>query len=502
MQSIAAVLLLILPWINPFAPGPTPSVVPMMLSAACIVVLTGMYSRALPARVPGRLAPVAAWAWLLAGALSSVLGLMQYFGAEDRFLPWMNQTELGEAFANLRQRNQFASLTNISLAALLWLGACRGWAGRRLWLAFACATLLAVANAASSSRTGMMQLVLLGLLYLLWGNWRQSFVGRVMVVALLAYGVAMLCLPWLAGLDPERGMLGRLRAGDEICASRLTLWSNVLHLIAQKPWFGWGWGELDYAHYMTLYPGERFCDILDNAHNLPLHLAVELGIPAALLVCSAAIWLVLRARPWRESNLTRQMAWAVLALIMVHSLIEYPLWYGPFQIAFGLCAVLLWRRTSGAAAATADAVIPSQETRVALYLQTMFATLMIALLGYAAFDYYRVSQIYLAPDARNPAFRDDTLPKIRGSWLFRKQVQFAELTTTQLTSANAAHVYGLAGKVLHFSPEPQVIEKVIESATVLGRNDEALLHQYRYRSAFPQDHERWRGAQPPAMALR
>ena len=28
---------------------------------------------------------------------------------------------------------------------------------------------------------------------------------------------------------------------------------------------------MDYAHFVTLYPGERFCDILDNAHNLPLH---------------------------------------------------------------------------------------------------------------------------------------------------------------------------------------------------------------------------------------
>ncbi len=499
MQSVAAIILLILPWINPFAPGPTPSVVPLLVSGVCIAILIGIYSRAQgPAlHLPERLPPVAAWAWLLAGAMSSVLGLTQYFGAEDRFLPWMNQTLLGEAFANLRQRNQFATLTNIALAALLWLTASQRWAGARMLTVFAGAGLLAAANAASSSRTGIVQLGLLCVLCWLWGCWRQPAIRRALLVALLTYAVAMLALPWLGGLDPERGMLGRLRAGDEICVSRLTLWSNVLHLIAQKPWFGWGWAELDYAHYMTLYPGARFCDILDNAHNLPLHLAVELGIPAALLACAVATWLVLRARPWRERNFTLQMAWTVLALILVHSLLEYPLWYGPFQIAFGLCVALLWTRTPDVTGRAVATVNSTQKTRSALYSQRIFAMLVMALLAYTAFDYYRVSQIYLAPAARDPAFREDTLAKIRGSWLFRKQVQFAALTTTPLTSENAAYVYSLASEVLHFSPEPQVVEKVIESAAALGRTEEALLHQKRYRAAFPQDYEKWRGAQSP-----
>ena len=95
-------------------------------------------------------------------------------------------------------------------------------------------------------------------------------------------------------------MLARLRDGAPEAHSRLLLWRNVIDLIARHPWAGWGWGELKFAHYSTLYAGPRFVEILDNAHNLPLHLAVELGIPAALLVCGGFGWLVLAARPWRE----------------------------------------------------------------------------------------------------------------------------------------------------------------------------------------------------------
>jgi O-antigen ligase len=152
-------------------------------------------------------------------------------------------------------------------------------------------------------------------------------------------------LPWLLGLDPAaHGMLARLRGGELACASRVALWSNVLNLIGQKPWLGWGWGELDYAHYATLYAGPRFCDILDNAHNLPLHLAVELGIPAALLICGFGVWWAARRRPWRETDAVRQLAWSVLAVILLHSLLEYPLWYGPFQVAFGVRSAAVARR--------------------------------------------------------------------------------------------------------------------------------------------------------------
>ena len=496
MPSVAAFFLILLPWLNPFAPGPTPAAVPLLFAWACAAVLLGSCCRVLPSRfLVGTLMPSVAWAWLVAGLLSSSMGLFQYFGAGDSFLPWMNQTELGEAFANLRQRNQFASLTNIALAALVWLGVNGRFTGRRQWQGWAVAVLLATGNAASSSRTGLMQLGLLCALFWVWGGWRQTFVRRVLLAAVLAYLIATLSLPWLAGFDPAaHGIFARLGSGGAVCASRLTLWSNVLHLIAQKPWFGWGWGELDYAHYMTLYPDERFCDILDNAHNLPLHLAVELGLPVAVLACGIFAWLVLRARPWREIDPTRQMAWSVLALILLHSLLEYPLWYGPFQMALGLCVGLLWTASRRPDAAMQRAENFRSNRALAPYSYGLFAIISIAVVVYAAFDYHRVSQIYLAPDLRHPDHRDDTLNKIRGTRLFGNQLGFAELSLTPLTSANAAQMHALSTELLHYSPEPRVIEKVIESAVTLGRDDEALLHLARYRAAFPQDHAKWRDA--------
>jgi hypothetical protein len=425
--------------------------------------------------------------WSVAGLLSSAFALLQYFGLADLFAPWINWAPIGEAFANLRQRNQFASLTSVALAVLLaeWVLTQQRRMLAQDGLLAGALVLLVVGNAASSSRTGLLQLLVLSALTLLW---RRNLRTLTWLAAMLAcYAIAILVLPWLAGLDPAtHGMFSRLREGDALCSSRLTLWRNVLHLIAQKPWLGWGWGELDYAHYITLYEGPRFCDILDNAHNLPLHLAVELGIPAAVLVSGGVLVWILRARPWRETDTVRRAAWMVLAVIGVHSLLEYPLWYGPFQLALGLCLGLLWRDDPAAPPAPA----------AVRHMPTLLAVLSLALVAYAAEDYRRISQVYLPPDQRAPEYRDDTLAKAQQSWLYQRQVKFAALSVAEVTPDNAAAMHALATELLHFSPEPRVIEKLLDSAQLLGLQSEVAFHKPRFAAAFPKDYARWLAAQP------
>jgi hypothetical protein len=288
----------------------------------------------------------------------------------------------------------------------------------------------------------------------------------------------------------------------------VTLWGNVLYLIGQRPLAGWGWGELDYAHFMTLYPGARFCDILDNAHNLPLHLAVELGLPVAIGASVLGIWLVWRPAPWRERDPMRQMAWAVLALILLHSMLEYPLWYGPFQIAAILCIWVLWANRDSLPSAQAKALpVGTHAASIdrpfspAQAIAACAAVSMLAGVAYAAWDYHRVSQIYLAPDQRAEGYRLDTFEKIRASRLFRNQVRFAELTTTELAPDNALHVNALAKEMLHFSPEVRVVEKLVDSALMLGREQEAAFYLARYRAAFPTEYAAWqqRLAHPQAQ---
>ena len=472
---------LVVPWVMPFAGHPSPAVWPWLTAAFATGVLLLLVAWGRPFALT---AEMVRHGWIAAAAISAAIGAVQYFGVGEHFAPWLNQTRPGEAFGNLRQRNQFASLMGIGLVALIWR---QGQSGGK-YLPFL-VILLALGNAASSSRTGALQWLAILLVALVYSAQGPRAAVRTTLFAFAVYLLWVLALPWLLGVltgDHAGGLVARFEEAPG-CASRLVLWSNVLTLIGEKPWLGWGWGELDYAHYMTLYPDARFCDILDNAHNLPLHLAVELGLPFAAAVCLALSWLVWRARPWRETDPSRQMAWAVLALIGLHSLLEYPLWYGPFQMAAGLCVYLLW---------TTRTIPRPREHTVGLVRHLLAAggSITLAAVVYAAWDYHRVSQIYLGPAQRDPAYRDNTLEKISATRLFRREAEFAALSIVPLTPANALQIYIRSSELLHFSPEPRVIEKVIESAVMLRRDDEALQHLARYRAAFPKNHAIWRDA--------
>jgi hypothetical protein len=455
-----------------------------------------------------------------------VLGLLQYFDVSRDWAPWVNQPGLGQAYGNLRQRNQFATLCSIGLCALVWWAqrpaapqashASPWWGGAVL----AAAALLGAAVAASGSRTGFLQLVVLALLLAWWarkngaasapmplrGLRRQRWV---VPTALVAYLLAALLLPRLAGVDGS--VFDRLQESSAQCQSRLNLWRNVLYLIAQKPLWGWGWGELDYAHFITLYDapwaGLRFCEILDNAHNLPLHLAVELGLPVALFLCAALVGWLWRQAPWREAVLERQLAWAVLAVVGVHSLLEYPLWYGQFQVA-ALLAVWLLRSFPGAGegGAAGGTVLtfmfgarrsPKHESSSTLNVArwgwpAALAGVAIALAcAGALWSYWQVSQPYLAPEQRAPQFRQQSWTQLRENHLFSDQVDFAELAVTPVTSQTAPRLFALGEDLLHFSPEPLVVQKLLQSAKVLGKDAEVDFYARRFKAAFPDAYAEW-----------
>ena len=495
--QIFCVAVLALPWLWPYTSGPLVPVEPYLASAVAAAVLLAVWPRDL-----ARGAGCVATGFAAAATVSALIALLQYFNFENRFYPWIIIAQPGQAFGNLRQPNQLATLLVLGLLSLRWLQA-RGRLSRGTTGALA--GLLLAALAATASRVGLVELLAVAALALWWA-WRSGAPLRALAGALVAgvaaYALAAVLLPW-ALQDGEglagRALVDRLQHAESTCGSRLILWSNVLDLIRQKPWTGWGWGDLAYAHYITLYDGPRFCHILDNAHNLPLHLAVELGVPVALLVCGLIAYAVWRGRPWEERDPTRQLAWGVLLAIGLHSLVEYPLWYGPFQIAVGLCIWMLWTNRPNQISAASyefesddgqEAGAPTQPS-TARRVRTVIAVLMLAAVAYVGWDYHRISQVYLPYDQRSAWYKDDAMGHAKRSWLFADAVRFAEVTTRPATRDNAEWMLPEALKALHFSPETRVITKVIESATLLGQDRLALAHLARFKAAFPTEYQRW-----------
>lgn len=378
----------------------------------------------------------------------AVMGGVQYAGwaqtPGDGF-DWLHASPQRDAYANLRQRNQFGSLMALGLAAWLYLQP-PSWQRIPLfhWLQLG---LLSLGAVISCSRAGAISwLALAALAAMGYGKHRWRAQGSAWLAPVVAVGLFVLLsavLPTLAPLETQA-------EGLDVCESRLVLWRNALELSLQRPWTGWGWGEFDHAMATQPLTGTRFCGIVAHAHNLPLQLMVEWGWPIAwCLMACAGMWLW-RRRPSLATSSSALLGWALLLPLTVHSLLEFPLWYGPFQMSLGLALGMV-------AGPAADSVSAKAQTAT-----RGLAVLLVAGAGWGAVDYLRVSQPYLPSHLRMPHAQKAPLVEADQTFWFRNAVDFIQLTTTGVLQEDQK---ALAERLMHYSPEPAVSKYLQDAIT-------------------------------------
>jgi hypothetical protein len=217
--------------------------------------------------------------------------------------------------------------------------------------------------------------------------------------------------------------------------------------------------------------------MLGNAHNLPLHIAFVWGVPVAVLASLGGLVWVVRARPWHHQGAGLQLAWGVIGVLALHSLLEYPLWYGPFQVALLLCLWLMRGRVWQ---------VLQVQTRA-----TGLALVLLGVLGFVAYDYAQVRQIYLPAAQRYSFWHDPALQVAQRAWLFRGTAVFAQVTTTPVHEGNARAMLEASLVAMRTSPEPRVIEKLLDSAKLLGEDALYEAHKKHFQRVYPQAYLAW-----------
>ena len=407
------------------------------------------------------------WALLGAAIVSAAIAALQYSGLLHHPQPglgWLHASPTEEAYGQLRQRNQFGSFMSLGLAAWIYLAQSGGWPRRWRTVAWICLLVLTLGQVASTSRTGA--LTWMGLCCLGWwwptrsnaiSTGRSARAGA--AIALIGFVLLCWVLPALASSLttvelPKASAFERMieqAEGLGICESRVVLWRHVLELSLQQPWLGWGWGELDYVHATQPIQGERFCGQLGHAHNLLLHAVVEWGWPLALCgLCALLVWVV-RRHPWQARTPTAVLGWSWLGVIGVHSLLEFPLWYGPFQLMLGL-AIGLVRPTASTRHATSH---PNPSSARSALLHGVVSLWLLCTI-WAGWDYHRVSQIFQPAALRSDACRIQPQACLDDVVWFHQGRDFALLGLNAAT-LESQQVRALASRVAHFAPEPWVL---------------------------------------------
>ena len=363
----------------------------------------------------------------LAGLPNVVIAAVQVFAPQLADGDWIARSAiLGRAVGNLRQPNHLSSLllwSAIAVVALLELGRFGDPQRRGRWVAWPCLALLLGAVVLTASRTGMVGAVLLGL----WGlaDRRLSRPGRVMLMS------APLCYAFFWGLMAawshfgQQAFGGTARLSESVeSSSRVGIWVNAVKLIEAYPIGGVGFGEFNFAWTLTPFPG-RPVAFFDHTHNLVLQLAVELGLPLTAVILALLVWALWRALrgAWGAqaeggpNGAARRCAIAMVLMIGLHSMLEYPLWYAYFLLPASWCLGFALGRPQQPAV-----TVPRPWPLAAAALLVVVGALA------AVADFARVVPIFHSPPDAPPL--EERIARGERSVLFAHHAHYAAATTS------------------------------------------------------------------------
>jgi O-antigen ligase len=430
----------------------------------------------------GRRTQFAAWAtaWWVAGLLSVGVGLMQFalpglIGDHEWVIA--ASTTPGRAVGNMRQPNHLSTVLLCACVATAWL-----WQTRKLSDRVATLSLgaLVLGVALTASRTGGLSLALL----LVWALVDRSLPKRARIALALSpllYLVLWGVIAAIASFEHE-SFYGsqRLAANTDISSSRFAIWSNAFELIVRNPWFGVGWSNFNFAWTFTPFP-DRPVAFFDHTHNILLQLLVETGVPTTLVVIGGLCWAVWRARRALDSSndqcTTARAAFMMLAVLGVHSMLEYPLWYAYFLLP----AAWVFGAFLGSTPLEPDA--DSRGRRTSLILSGVVragGVLMMVGSIYATWDHLRIETIFTPPEGAAPL--DVRIAQGRHSLLFGHHADYAAVTVdpgdTRLASFR---------RPLHQLVDVRLLIAYIEALKERGENEKALYAAQRLREFHRAD---------------
>ncbi|CAJ0740545.1 hypothetical protein R16034_02187 [Ralstonia edaphis] len=442
------------------------------LLAAAVICGLGLRCR----EMPGVLTAIAV-AIIVGGLLTVVIELLQLFRVSNLPSAFFSMAPTGIArrmWGNLNQPNHVGSYLAFGLAACLFLAQ-----RYRKWLLplLVVTLLLLLGMALTFSRMTWIHVAVVGLLAgipLAAERRGRPWTTRLFVLAapLVLLMVAYQGWNWLIALangiwtfDLPGSMGERLQEGAGL---RPLLWNHAWHIFLAHPWLGGGWGDYAWNQYVqtdTLGPVEMSL----NAHNIVLDLLAKVGLLGLLAALAPLVWWAFHLRGRLRSPDTTFLC-AAVAVMIVHSLLEYPLHYVyflfPFAFALGYLDTKTLRFPSGGVAWVLSGVI-------VICGATLVARLWV--------DYRIVERLYFTQDG---VAKELARYQTSGQMLL---VPYATLVMAMNASVDremAPVMAALERQAVQFYPGPATVQRYALTLALQGKNDEALIQVRRLRNQY------------------
>ena len=280
---------------------------------------------------------------LLGAVLQAMVGWLQYTDLAGKFHGVLMYRK-GIVEGQLAQRNHFAHYLMWGMLAAGWL-----WAQRRLawFVAVPLILLIAATMGLTGSRTIFGYVLAMAVLLPLY----RLFSGCLSTRTVWGLGLAAaLVLLGQFAVEPVLDLFregtitsaaDRISSGSQIAGSgRGYEWQKAWQIFLSAPWFGHGWGSYPLYGFLTnVYPTTfrpYETDVLfTHSHNSFLNLLAEMGIVGTALVLLGMLWAI-RGCFQRANAPAGVLILALISVSLVHSTLEYPLWYVYFLSIFAL----------------------------------------------------------------------------------------------------------------------------------------------------------------------
>lgn len=275
------------------------------------------------------------YVFLIAGSLTGLMAICQWLTIDQYLSGLMVNLRGNRPFANFAQPNNMATFLVMSLLACLYLYEKHK---AKTWILVPSALIMLLAVALSQSRTSWVAcLFILGYLayqsykgyiatkwYYLIG-WFAIFVGFIWLLPSASQWIAQL----MDAPVQTREVVQRA-TGD---MSRLAIWQQMIHAIADRPWFGYGWHQTSMAYVLVseYFSGPVW---IRSAHNFILDFLLWNGFVVGLpFLAYFAYW---GYRLHRQVNSTESVIGIVMiSAVLIHAMFEFPQNYAYFLLPLG-----------------------------------------------------------------------------------------------------------------------------------------------------------------------
>lgn len=283
---------------------------------------------------------------LIAGLLSSFMAVVQWLNLES-YLYGIMGLRGNRPYANFGQPNNLSTFLVMGLMGGLYLYEKRK---ASLWMLIPSSLILLFTIALTQSRTAWIVCIFF---FFYWiykqhkNNPRFNF-PKLLLWTSLYFVIAGYLLPYLTqlmtshldtGVTHTASIVQRAGSGHE----RLGMWMQILHAIAERPLFGYGWNQTSIAVVESI----EFNTVqvwFNSAHNIILDLLVWNGVPFGVLIIGyLSLWLLWLNKTAKDS--ASIIAILMVFAILIHAMLEFPQRYAYFLLPMGFLLGLIQAQT-------------------------------------------------------------------------------------------------------------------------------------------------------------